>query len=59
MKKLIPRVQGSYPGVLSGVIDTLERGTRYSGRSVKKERGPYILALEVRGFTALLVRFDA
>jgi hypothetical protein len=34
MKKLTPRVKHSYPGLLTGVIDVLERARFYSARSV-------------------------
>ncbi len=34
MKKWIPTVKRSYPGLLTGVIDVLERARRYSARSV-------------------------
>jgi predicted nuclease of restriction endonuclease-like (RecB) superfamily len=34
MKKLTPRVKRSYPGLLTGVIDALERARRSSARSV-------------------------
>lgn len=34
MKKWTPRVKSSYPGLLTGVIDALERARRYSARSV-------------------------
>jgi predicted nuclease of restriction endonuclease-like (RecB) superfamily len=34
MKKLTPIVKRSYPGLLTGVVDVLERARRYSARSV-------------------------
>jgi NAD(P)H-dependent FMN reductase len=34
MKKSTPPVKRSYPGLLTGVIDLLERARRYSARSV-------------------------
>jgi len=34
MKKLTPRAKHSYSGLLTGVIDALERARRYSARSV-------------------------